>query len=71
MSEFAQRLLSGVSHLWRVISERRLERGRPILVGVSGYARSRKSALVREIVAGDSTMVRMRGDDFPDPSRSA
>lgn len=70
MSVPAQRRLSDVSHLRQVISERRLERGRPIVVGVSGYAGSGKSTLVRDVVAGDSTMVRMRGDDFLDPSRS-
>lgn len=70
MSEHAQRRLSDLSHLRHVISARRLERGRPIVVGVSGYARSGKSTLVRDIVAGDPTMVRMRGDDFLDPSRS-
>ena len=40
------------------------------MVGVSGYAGSGKSTLVRAIAEGDTAMVRMRGDDFLDPSRS-
>lgn len=70
MSVPAQRRLSDVSHLRHVISARWLERGRPIVVGVSGFAGSGKSTLVRDIVEGDPSMVRMRGDDFLDPSRS-
>lgn len=70
MSAPAQRRLSDVSTLQYVIGARRQERGRSIVVGVSGYAGSGKSTLVREVVRGDSAMVRMRGDDFLDPSRS-
>lgn len=39
-------------------------------MGVPGYEGSGKSTLVRENVEADSVMVRMRGDDFLDPSRS-
>lgn len=53
MSAPAQRRLSDVSQLRHLISARRLEKGRPIVVGVSGYAESGKSTLVREVVRGD------------------
>ena len=62
--------ISDVPQLRHLIGARRTERGRPIVVGVSGYAGSGKSTLVREVVGGDPAMIRMRGDDFLDPSRS-
>lgn len=54
----------------KVLIVRRRDLGRPIVVGVSGYAGSGKSTLVRAIVVPESAMVRLRGDDFLDPSRS-
>lgn len=70
MTAPSQSRLSDVSRLRHHIGARRTERGRPIVVGVFGYAGSGKSTLVREVVRGDHSMVRMRGDDFLDPSRS-
>lgn len=70
MSAPVQRRFSDISHLRQVIDARRLERGRPIVVGVSGYGGSGKSTLARDVVEGRSAMIRMRGDDFLDPSRS-
>lgn len=40
------------------------------MVGISGYGGSGKSTLARRTVGDDPSMVRMRGDDFLDPSRS-
>ena len=55
----------------KVLAERRhRDLGRPVVIGVSGYAGAGKSTLVRRIVKGEPTMVRMRGDDFLEPSRS-
>lgn len=42
----------------------------PIVVGISGYAGSGKSTLTRELVARIPGSIRMRGDDFLDPTRS-
>jgi hypothetical protein len=42
----------------------------PLVVGVSGYAGSGKSTLVRALVDRIEGAVRMRGDDFLDPARS-
>lgn len=52
-----------------LIAHRREECARPVVIGVSGYCGSGKSTLVRSIVDGGS-LVRMRGDDFLDPTRS-
>lgn len=52
------------------IETRRQAAQRPIVVGVSGYCGSGKSTLARQVVAGLPGTVRMRGDDFLDPSRS-
>src|SRR5690606_12514146 len=41
----------------------------PIVVGISGYAGSGKSTLARELVARIPGSVRLRGDDFLDPTR--
>lgn len=59
-----------VDRLIDLIEQERDECGRPIVVGVSGYAGSGKSTLVRDVVERRSDMVRLRGDDFLDPSRS-
>lgn len=56
--------------LVRQIQLRRLKEDRPIVVGVSGYCGSGKSTLTRELIARVDGAVRMRGDDFLDPSRS-
>lgn len=61
---------SGVEQVKALIGRRQRDLGRPIAVGVSGYAGSGKSTLVRSVVACDPTMARLRGDDFLDPSRS-
>jgi uridine kinase len=42
----------------------------PIVIGVSGYCGSGKSTLARELVAAMPGAVRLRGDDFLDPTRS-
>ena len=65
-----QRTMSDISQVMMLIEEKRSRLGRPIVVGVSGYAGSGKSALVRSVVERDAAMGRMRGDDFLDPSRS-
>ncbi|WP_370688328.1 uridine kinase [Cryobacterium sp. SO1] len=52
------------------IEVQRRRTGRPIVVGVSGYCGSGKSTLTRQIVDALPGAVRMRGDDFLDPSRS-
>lgn len=61
---------SRVDLLTASIQRRRTECGRPITVGVSGYGGSGKSTLVRSLVESDPDMVRLRGDDFLDPSLS-
>lgn len=53
-----------------LIEARREHLGRRITVGVSGYGGSGKTTLVRGLAEFAPTMVRMRGDDFLDPSRS-
>ena len=52
------------------IETRRHEAARPIVVGVSGYGGSGKSTLTRQLVARLPGAVRIRGDDFLDPTRS-
>lgn len=47
-----------------------LELGRPIVVGISGYAGSGKSTLARRLVEQIPRSIRMRGDDFLKPTRS-
>ncbi len=59
-----------VDRLIGLIEKKRDECARPVVVGVSGYAGSGKSTFVRSIVERRPTMVRLRGDDFLDPSRS-
>lgn len=56
--------------LTALIHRRRSELERPIVVGISGFAGSGKSTLVRNLMRLDPSMVRMRGDDFLEPSRS-
>ncbi|MBD3943074.1 phosphoglycerate transporter [Microbacterium sp. NEAU-LLC] len=46
------------------------EASHPIVVGVSGFAGAGKSTLARALVARLDGAVRMRGDDFLDPTRS-
>jgi len=49
----------------------RLRRGRDrVVVGVSGFGGSGKSKLARAFVASIDDSVRLRGDDFLDPTRS-
>lgn len=59
-----------VDELASSIARRFAERGRPIVVGISGYAGSGKSTLARRLLTVVPDAVRMRGDDFLDPSRS-
>lgn len=53
-----------------LIEQRQRDRGRPIVVGVSGFAGSGKSTLVRSLSDAESSVVRLRGDDFLDPALS-
>ncbi|WP_307297437.1 uridine kinase family protein [Microbacterium natoriense] len=59
-----------ITELAATIMSRRTERGRPIVVGISGYGGAGKSTLARELLGLIPDSVRMRGDDFLDPSRS-
>lgn len=59
-----------IARLKALIAQRRSQRGRPIVVGVSGFGGAGKSTLARHLVAAEPGTVRMRGDDFLDPSRS-
>ena len=52
------------------IDNRRVDLGRPIVVGISGYGGSGKSTLARLLCEQIPDAVRMRGDDFLDPTRS-
>lgn len=51
------------------VVQRLNEAGRPIIVGVSGFGGSGKSTLARALVEALPDAVRMRGDDFLDPTR--
>lgn len=62
--------VTSVDTIEQIIAQRRSDLGRPIIVGVSGYCGSGKSTLVRGLVQAKDGMVRLRGDDFLDPSRS-
>jgi uridine kinase len=44
--------------------------GHPMIVGISGYGGSGKSTLARALTGRLSDAVRIRGDDFLDPTRS-
>lgn len=59
-----------IASLTARIERKRQLLGRPAVVGVSGFAGSGKSTLVRALVESEPSMVRMRGDEFLDPSRS-
>ncbi|WP_193106698.1 uridine kinase [Brachybacterium sp. FME24] len=52
------------------VSSRRRTSRRPLVVGISGYAGSGKSTLARYLAGSLRGAVRLRGDDFLDPSRS-
>lgn len=65
-----QKQVSDSESVAELIEARREQLGRPVTAGVSGYGGSGKTTLVRSLTEGASTMVRMRGDDFLDPSRS-
>lgn len=65
-----QQVVSDIGSLAELIDARHEHLGRPITVGVSGYGGSGKSTLVRHLTDGAAQMIRMRGDDFLDPSRS-
>ena len=52
------------------ITSRRRTAQHPLVVGISGYCGSGKSTLARDLVDSFSGAVRLRGDDFLDPSRS-
>lgn len=65
-----QQTVSGIAQLKVLVEKRRAVLERPIVVGVSGYAGSGKSTLVRALMDAEPRVLRMRGDDFLDPSRS-
>src|SRR5690554_1611685 len=65
-----QETVSGVEQVKALIEGKNKEIGRRVVIGVSGYCGSGKSTLVRSVLDGEPGMVRMRGDDFLDPSRS-
>ncbi|MDA3804061.1 MULTISPECIES: uridine kinase family protein [unclassified Clavibacter] len=56
--------------LARQVTALRAAADRPIVVGVSGYGGSGKSTLARQLTAALPGAVRLRGDDFLDPTRS-
>lgn len=56
--------------LVHMITSRRTDAGHPIVVGISGYGGSGKSTLARALAAKVPGAVRLRGDDFLDPTRS-
>lgn len=62
--------MASVPDLSRLIRETQSQLGRPLTVGISGYCGSGKSTLTRQLVRETSGAVRLRGDDFLDPSRS-
>ncbi|UVY85366.1 phosphoglycerate transporter [Brachybacterium sp. NBEC-018] len=53
-----------------IVGETRRRAGRPVVVGVSGFGGSGKSTVARWLESEVEGAVRMRGDDFLDPSRS-
>ncbi|MET1131820.1 MAG: AAA family ATPase [Aeromicrobium sp.] len=61
--------MSNLDELVRVVTTRRRELGRPMVVGISGFGGSGKSTLARRLVAALPDAVRLRGDDFLDPVR--
>lgn len=56
--------------LANLISTARRQGGHPITVGISGFGGSGKSTLARSLTNRVEGSVRMRGDDFLDPTRS-
>lgn len=59
-----------VPALANLISTARRQVGHPITVGISGFGGSGKSTLARSLTNCVEGSVRMRGDDFLDPTRS-
>ncbi|MCT9621903.1 phosphoglycerate transporter [Curtobacterium sp. MCBA15_013] len=53
-----------------LVAERRRRSVRPLVVGISGYCGSGKSTLARRLVEALPGAVRIRGDDFLEPTRS-
>jgi uridine kinase len=67
----ATKVIAGTSvQVVELIEQKRQELCRPIVVGVSGYAGSGKSTLARAVVEARPGAVRVRGDDFLDPTQS-
>jgi uridine kinase len=58
------------TELARHVAVLRAAADRPLVVGVSGYGGSGKSTLARSLAGALPGAVRLRGDDFLDPSRS-
>lgn len=56
--------------LANLICTARRQVGHPITVGVSGFGGSGKSTLARSLTSRLEGSIRMRGDDFLDPTRS-
>ena len=59
-----------IERLTTLVSSWSAEVGRPITVGISGYCGSGKSTVARALTDGLADAVRIRGDDFLDPTRS-
>lgn len=59
-----------LNELTRLISSRSITSDHPITVGISGYGGSGKSTAARALSTGLVDAVRIRGDDFLDPTRS-
>lgn len=59
-----------LDELTRAIDGAAVAASHPVVIGVSGYAGSGKSTLARALVGRLDRAVRMRGDDFLDPTRS-
>lgn len=63
-------VLRSLEAVAELVTRTHREAGRPIVVGISGFGGSGKSTLARHLESEVEGAVRMRGDDFLDPTRS-